>query len=435
MKVVVENTVILNGGDAAIQVATVRILQAAFGPDIEIVFFDSQPEVAGRHYPEFTVRELLSSRASSALAVRWLSTLTRGRLSHSIKRAYLRMLVGYFRFARWASLPMPASETFSSLQTYADADLVLTAGGTYLVPQYGFSDRVLEFEKDLWLRKGLVFFTQSLGPFDADEIRKRLSPVFARARLVLLRDHTSRRHVEALTGTIGNIQVVADSVFVLAKESLIGDARAPLTTRRPKRVVVSVRAWRHFQSRSSEAGMARYREAIREAVTHLVTERGAEVTFLSTCQGIPEYHFDDSRVAQEIMDTLDQGIRSNVTVDGRFRRTDELLAHLGQFDAAIATRMHMAILCLCKGVPVLPIAYEQKTVELFRDLDLEEWVTSIETIEAGSFVHLATRWWNDLDVVTRTSQAGTRRLHASALSTVDILRRAVADNATELRSA
>jgi colanic acid/amylovoran biosynthesis protein len=48
--------------------------------------------------------------------------------------------------------------------------------------------------------------------------------------------------------------------------------------------------------------------------------------------------------------------------------------------------MHMAILGLCAGVPVLAIAYEFKTTELFRSLGLNEWVHDIETVRAESLI-------------------------------------------------
>jgi colanic acid/amylovoran biosynthesis protein len=43
--------------------------------------------------------------------------------------------------------------------------------------------------------------------------------------------------------------------------------------------------------------------------------------------------------------------------------------------------MHMAILSMCAGTPVLPSAYEFKTKELFDKLNLDKWVLDIDAIE------------------------------------------------------
>jgi len=112
----------------------------------------------------------------------------------------------------------------------------------------------------------------------------------------------------------------------------------------------------------------------------LVREYRASVTFVSTCQGRPEYRFDDSVVAAETAATLPSDVLRLVTVDQESRSPYELQEFLTCFDLAIATRMHMAILSLNAGTPVLPIAYEFKTRELFRVLEMEEWCLDIDKL-------------------------------------------------------
>src|SRR3954447_7961224 len=65
MKVVVENTVCLNTGDAAILLAIRHILKSIAGDDVQFYVFDSQPEVAARlytkkEYPDLEFHKLLS---------------------------------------------------------------------------------------------------------------------------------------------------------------------------------------------------------------------------------------------------------------------------------------------------------------------------------------------------------------------------------------
>ena len=141
---------------------------------------------------------------------------------------------------------------------------------------------------------------------------------------------------------------------------------------RPRpQVAVSVRQWNHFPSVSAEKGMARYRESFASLVTHLVQCYDAEVTFISTCQGAVGYH-DDSQVAAAIAASLPKGVRGSVHVNGEFHTPDELRGLLRGFDCVVSTRMHLAILALGVGTPVLPIAYEFKTTELCRMLGYAE---------------------------------------------------------------
>ncbi|TIT86435.1 MAG: hypothetical protein E5W59_23080, partial [Mesorhizobium sp.] len=52
MNIVVENTVCLNTGDAAILLAIRHILKAVVGDEPRFFVFDSQPEVAAKLYPK-----------------------------------------------------------------------------------------------------------------------------------------------------------------------------------------------------------------------------------------------------------------------------------------------------------------------------------------------------------------------------------------------
>src|SRR5262249_9630352 len=55
-------------------------------------------------------------------------------------------------------------------------------------------------------------------------------------------------------------------------------------------------------------------------------------------------------------------------------------------DWVVATRMHFAILALGVGTPVLPIAYEFKTDELFKSLGYDSEVPQIESLTSESLI-------------------------------------------------
>ena len=99
----------------------------------------------------------------------------------------------------------------------------------------------------------------------------------------------------------------------------------------------------------------------------LVKNLQAEVTFLSTCQGIPEYE-DDSEIARRVVERLAKSTAARVRVVREFVRFDSLLKRLSEFDLVLATRMHMAILSLMAGTPAIPFVLEFKTKELFANL-------------------------------------------------------------------
>jgi colanic acid/amylovoran biosynthesis protein len=229
-----------------------------------------------------------------------------------------------------------------------------------------------------------VFYTQTAGPFKTPRYRRALRSIMNRARLVLLRDEESADNLRDIGVTETPLIEAADAVFSLADSDELEAARGRTYPRggRP-RVAVSVRHWPHFQTCSADEGMRRYRHSIRSAVRHLVQHHDARITFVSTCQGVREYRTDDAQVAQRIADGLSPEIQKAVTVDASFHSPTDLKDQLKEYDFVIATRMHMAILSLTAGTPVLPIAYEPKTAQLFQKMELGDWVTSIETIDSS----------------------------------------------------
>src|SRR3546814_20477059 len=108
----------------------------------------------------------------------------------------------------------------------------------------------------------------------------------------------------------------------------------------------------------SQQGMAQFADAMVALVRMLVEKFGADVTFLSTCQGIPEYWTDDSRLARAIEERMTGIARSRVRVDDRFHTPEALRDRYAGYDMVVATRMPAAILAPCAGTPVMPLPHE-----------------------------------------------------------------------------
>ena len=199
-------------------------------------------------------------------------------------------------------------------------------------------------------------------------------------------------HLTAIGADAGKLYVHADAAFALATPEAPRPARAAAAATDEAaptaRVAISVRSWSHFKAGSGGDAGERYRRAVADCARTLARE-GVEVTFLSTCQGVPEYWTDDSAYAAQLVDDLLPGER-NVHVDAHFRTPEQLAEELRRYDVAIATRMHFAILSLCVATPVVAIAYEFKSRELLRAMGREAWAFDIEEVSAEGLLR-ATR--------------------------------------------
>lgn len=418
MKIVVENTVCLNTGDAAILLAIRHILKAVAGSDLQFFIFDSQPEVAARLYPKKAYPDLEFHKLLSESLFKYKNG---DGLKNRIKPIYNKIVLRALRWFGSSALgTLFSASDRRSLDIYMGADLVVTTGGTYLVENYNLERRLNQFRLDAVLGKDPVFFTQSLGPFDKSYNRQELAPIFDRSPLILLRDERSKNHIRDLVKDLGKCHVVADAVFALAEtdriEKILAASQPPAPT---GRVAISVRHWNYVSD--GEGGMRRYLDSIREIATILVRDHGKEVTFVSTCQGVPEYAHDDSKTARAIVAELAPEIAAHVTVDAAFHTPEQLMALVKGFDFVVATRMHMMIMSLCVGTPVLPIAYEFKTKEVAKRIGVDDVLLDIDTVTVEEASEKLGRFAGNLDRYRKTSLKAVLEEHASAMSATSLL--------------
>jgi colanic acid/amylovoran biosynthesis protein len=385
----------LNGGDAAILLAIVSLTRKAW-PQARLTLMARDATLAARLYPEFEWQDLLSTAPA-------FRALSRKRLLSRLLDAYATLsdkLDLTSLQSALNSLPHGVRElgrqllssSVPQVAAYRNADLVISTGGTYLVSRYNLEPRIVEFLLARLHALPLVLYTQSIGSLTGSSWAPMVSKCLGYAKLVLVRDRESADNLTALgltdDGRDGRpaIRQHADVVFALAEEATLQSAKQRQLPAKGFRACISVRPWAEFHGESADEGMARYTQAIAALCEHLVITYDASIEFISTCQGTPGYSRDDSSVALGIAERLPSQVRAKVTVDRAFHSPRALIEHLGAVDVVIATRMHMAILSLCAGTPVLPIEYEFKTRHLFHNLGFEHWVQDIQSVNRSSLV-------------------------------------------------
>jgi colanic acid/amylovoran biosynthesis protein len=419
MKILITNVVMLNTGDAAILMGLMDILRQAFGADVKFVIYDSKPEVARKYYPELTFRRwvYLDRRKFRQLG-RWSDRLQQFNQNYILFAAWC-----WTHGFKWIAKSLLSPNELRALTEYASADLIVSTGGTYLVENYSLEKRIFDFQFSLLLKKPLMLFTQSLGPFTNPIYKTELQKIFNQAALILLRDRTSLNHLEEISVDTKNSHISADAAFALAQPKAIQNFQ-PVPKNFQLKVAISSRQWSHFKHIDSTFGMRKYQESLSTATQYLV-EHGAEVTFLSTCQGIPEYWTDDSKTGEEIAAMVPDSLRQHVQVDPQFRPPQALLELLKTYDFVIATRMHMAILALAAGTPVMAIAYEFKTHELFNRLQLGQWVHDIELIEPEEFTQSVQAFIQAIPQIRQTLAVGVLQEQQQALEAGAIAKQAL----------
>lgn len=364
-RILITNIVSLNTGDAAILWGMLEILRERYGPNTQVVVFDRSAKAASKYYPWASFRQSLFTKKPAGWLPRKIESLGYGHWNQRLRYWLLRSAVTLIRVnaGGLARLFLKPND-FDSVSEYVSADLVVSTGGTYLVENYSLWSAIYDYRLTFSAGTPLVFFTQTLGPFRRPKCRHAFMDIFQRAEGIFLRDQRSRNHVLELGIEPEKITLGKDAAFVIPAKKVSAPSG-------PLKIAVSVRTLKFFNDKSKQLG-DNYIAAVTAMVLLAVKKFGAEVTFLSTCQGIPEYWTDDTHLADEIVDALPEGVSDKVSVDRQFRQPLEIIETYQHFHLVIATRMHAAILGLVAGTPVLGIAYEFKLEELFHQLGMDD---------------------------------------------------------------
>lgn len=411
MKIIISSIVTLNGGDYAILEAMMKVLKATYGNHTEFIVYDLHAEVASRYYPGIQFRSFLYDRYKKQH--RYLKAL-------AVRRMLLAARLFKSGNAKLARLLLTSDERID-FDHYTSSDLIIATGGTYLVENYSMRARIFDYNFTIALGKPLIFFTQSLGPFNKPENQKDMRRIFNEAQLILLRDQASHQNLRNIGVDISRAKICSDVVFADTSLQTLEEAKHRPMNEKLK-VGISVRDWNHFRTRTKDEGTRLYYQSVAAICEYITLELGGEVIFVSTCQAIKEYHTDDSKTAEQICQLLSRESRTRTYVNNSFMMPAELKKVIGGLDLMISTRMHGAIQALSMGVPVLPIAYEFKTIELFRKLINESFILDIETINPTVAVNVTQRFLNALPELRGHLFERVKQEYQSSLKPIDYLK-------------
>jgi colanic acid/amylovoran biosynthesis protein len=366
------NSVILNGGDAGIVYGTCDAIRA-MQPSAEVLVFAHQAAAAARYYPDLDIRPMV------------LDSWPQSRLPRTLLRK---------SYAQRQALGISLAAERRFIADIRSCDAVVYCGGGYLNDSYDMT-----FIGDLMrvtLQSGVphMAYSHSVGPITKPQTAEQLRELLNRFAIVTVRDEAS----VALLGQIGvqsqRVELLADAA--LAMRAVDGGS-IPAADVAPMQAIqnfrrshaaplafVSVRSWR-FPGHGDGATRARtLHEQLVELVRMLLAETDWSICFVSTCQGRPEYGYDDSQVAQRVV--ADLGAAASRVMVCRHGFTPRTFPHLIATcaDLVISMRMHLTIYSLLAGVPFVAIAYEQKSVELCRMLGIAQYCEEAATFTAPS---------------------------------------------------
>ena len=295
---------------------------------------------------------------------------------------------------------------------YRSAGLVISTPGGFLHDYYDISAALRGFQLALDLKKPLVLFAQSMGPFTDRTTRCLVSDVLQRAALVAVRDSLSLQHVNDCGVTGEHVIRIPDAIFLWRRlaRSLFVSKSGPA-----RRAALCFRRWPYGDREA-------FKETVkkgRRLVGHLHARGIEQFLFVSTCQGVAAY-VDDSELAVRIVEGLPSALRDCCVVDRERHHPEQMIRLLSECDVMFSMRLHGCLLAMLGGTPAMGLAYESKTPEIFRQLGLKKYQLP--------FTSYATRWCecasgliDDLDNIRAALPDALDRMSARARRALDAL--------------
>lgn len=320
MKVIIENTMPMNNGDAALVFAVGdQLKDCGFIVEYSTTRFD----IAKEKYPN----------------EKWIKS--------AISSKFVRLpFIGYIYIF--------IQLLFST--SYRDADAIISAPGGYIHEYYRFQLqlKVLSMCNKV-LGKKIFMYSQSIGKL-SESNQSFLREQVEKYKLFYVRDQISFDRVSAL-GLFNNVYQTKDAAFLL--KPIKGK-------KRPRTVAISVREW-SFENRDEQHYIA-----LISGIVECLLDRHYSITFLSTCQGDDRYK-DDSKMANKVIGTMPDEWKDNITLDQSYYTLKQLRMKLTEYEIVVGTRLHMCILSWLSGTPALNITYEEKGKECYAYLGIPQY--------------------------------------------------------------
>ncbi|HET7507547.1 MAG TPA: polysaccharide pyruvyl transferase family protein [Solirubrobacterales bacterium] len=317
-----------NAGDGASYIATTRSLQRAM-PGARVAISAHHRALVGGLYPELDLVPPLD--ALLGISFPWTSE------EDIAERGLLEEVV-------------------------EEADLILAAGGGYLLERYRPEARILGFEQMLERGKRLMLYSQSIGSFRDPALSARLQAVLQAAELVLVRDELSQEIVEGQRPADG-VHLTADEAFLFP--SVRGVAR-------PHSLLVTASPHPWERGGDDELPEETYIADLATALSSLLTSKTARsITFASTAQGFGgELALeDDGLIAAAVLARVPAHLRNRISLHDGYLTPWQYAEVAARHTAAVSMRMHGAILAATAGTPVLMANASDKARELARRTD------------------------------------------------------------------
>jgi len=221
-----------------------------------------------------------------------------------------------------------------SLADLFDSDIIISVGGGFLHPEYGFFRPYYDFLLARILGKRTVIYAQSMGPFSGFWVRTISKLLLGSVDLIMLRDAKSMEHLEDL-GVSSHL--TADAAFGLRMRE----------GKDSRMVVMCPRRWTYSARDSGPKYLG-----MLAMLGRRLSEEGARIVVIPTTPEDIAFH-----------ETL-KPLMPQAEFVAEVQSPEQMSERLASSGFVISSRMHPIVLGSLCGTPFFALGWEYKAKEL-----------------------------------------------------------------------
>ena len=306
------------------------------------------------------------------------------------------------------------------VREYKDADGVIFCGGEYIIDVGpGLLIALYEIIFSKLLRKPVMLYAQSFGPFNQKYARPWIKRILNKVDVITTREEISKRYLEDI-GVTAPVFETADAAFTLptiSREDAI--SLIERETEIPKNELMAgiTAIYRDFPSQKGqiEETVENYLKAMAEAIDYIIIKLNVYVIFFPHNKTIYGDR-NDELASMKIFDKIKN--KSRVTILTDDYTPEQLKGMYGCMSLFIGTRYHSCIFALSMNVPTIVVGYSHKAPGISKMLGLEEYVCDINTITTHELTSKIDKIWAEKDVVKKKLEKNIKVMQARSMDNV-----------------
>lgn len=281
------------------------------------------------------------------------------------------------------------------------SDVIVNIGGSIFIQQPGWRRTYDRHERRILRKRPYLVVGANFGPFDDDRYKSLYNDLFNRMSDICFRDRKSFEEFRHLP----QVRVAPDILY----------ASKPPDTRQPHgAIVISV------IDLTRRAGVATHVDSYEAAISRTARQfidRGHRVILMAFCR---EEGDEDAMSRILLRDDL-SSYRSQLESYVYGGDVDTAKELIGGARFVVATRLHAMVLAWAFDVPVFPIAYSDKIVEVLRDLGYAGAYVRLSDVAPSTASEIIRSFDNSADIAMVVPDMDSVR--RSAVAQLDGLRR------------